>query len=322
MGEDAYLGVATPPGSAGEGFSDEDVIEASKALSGWTISWGQYIGDDETGDDQYSESTGEFLYNEQQHSQETGGFMGDDLSGLTEPLAQGLRVIEIAALHPATARFVCNKICTRFLCAWRRAFVTLCETPWKDPTMILRVWLLTLTILVQPMAHAAAQGIQPVQAQHVRTMIVTCKVEETMRFYRDVLGMDVIRDDGGAPVQVAPMIIDMPDTSLMRMTIFVGKGEYPAGPIIGSRIGMLGLLDPEDPACAEMNRPNRRTRHGDVVLPVRVSNTEEILKRARAMGVEIIKEGPSPSRRTIQTLLYDPNGIVLELFELNVTPIP
>ena len=181
---------------------------------------------------------------------------------------------------------------------------------------------LAVLVLTLSLGQVRAQDGPPVQAQHVRTMIVTCKVEETMRFYRDVLGMDVIRDDGGAPVQVAPMIIDMPQTSLLRMAIFVGKGEYPAGPIIGSRIGMLGLLDPNDPACADTDRPNRLTKHGGVVMPVRVSNTAEILKRARAMGIEIIKEGPSPSRRTIQTLLYDPNGIVLELFELNVTPIP
>jgi hypothetical protein len=57
-------------------------------------------------------------------------------------------------------------------------------------------------------------------------------------------------------------------------------------------------------------------------MPIRISNTSEILKRAKAMGIEVIKEGPSPSRLTTQTLLYDPNGIVLELFELNYTPLP
>lgn len=167
-----------------------------------------------------------------------------------------------------------------------------------------------------------AQDGPPVQAQHVRTMIVTCKVEETVRFYRDVLGMDIIRDDGGAPVTLAQTIIDMPKTSLLRMAIFVGKGQYPAGPIIGSRIGMLGLMNPDDPACANADEPNRRALHGGVIMPIRVSNTAEILKRAEAMGIEVIKEGPSPSRLTTQTLLYDPNGIVLELFELNITPIP
>lgn len=179
----------------------------------------------------------------------------------------------------------------------------------------LSTWLLLVT-------GATAQTEPPVQAQHVRTMIVTCKIDETLEFYRDVLGMDVIRDDGGAPVTLAQTIIDMPETSQLRMAIFVGKGEYPAGPIIGSRIGMLGLMNPDDPACAEADRPNHRTVHGGVIMPVRVSNTAEIVKRAKARGIEIIKEGPSPSRLTTQTLLYDPNGIVLELFELNVAPLP
>lgn len=169
---------------------------------------------------------------------------------------------------------------------------------------------------------AQAQDGDPLQAQHVRTMVVTCKIDETVRFYRDVLGMDVIRDDGGRSIQVAAQIIDMPETSELRMAIFVGKGEYPAEPIIGSRIGFLGLIDTNDPACANADEPNRSTMHGGVIMPVRVSNTEEVLKRAKAMGIEVIKEGPSPSRLTTQTLLYDPNGIVLELFEMNVTPLP
>lgn len=176
-------------------------------------------------------------------------------------------------------------------------------------------------LLLMPVLSAPAEDA-PIQAQMVRTMIVTCKIDETVRFYRDVLGMRVMRDDGGAPVQVAPMIMAIPQDAIMRMAIFDGKGEYPAGRIMGSRIGMLGVTNPDDPACQNVDEPNRRALHGDVVIPIRVSNTAEILKRARAMGIEILKSSPSPSRRTIQTLLFDPNGIVLELFELNVTPIP
>lgn len=187
-------------------------------------------------------------------------------------------------------------------------------------TRILSAAAFALSLLA--FTNAQAQSQPPVQAQHVRTMIVTCKIDETLEFYRDVLGMDVIRDDGGAPVTLAQTIIDMPKTSELRMAIFVGKGEYPAGPIIGSRIGMLGLMNPDDPACADADRPNSRTLHGGVIMPVRVSNTAEIMKRAKARGIEVIKEGPSPSRLTTQTLLYDPNGIVLELFELNVAPLP
>jgi predicted enzyme related to lactoylglutathione lyase len=162
----------------------------------------------------------------------------------------------------------------------------------------------------------------PIQSQMVRTMIVTCKVEETIKFYRDVLGQKILSDDGGAPVTVAPQIIDMPTDGKMRMVVFGGTGEYPAGPMIGSRIGMLGLMDPKTPACKDMNKPSKRAMHGGVIMPMRVSNMPEILKRAKAMGLEVIKEGPSPSRLTWQTLIYDPNGIILELFELNVTKIP
>jgi catechol 2,3-dioxygenase-like lactoylglutathione lyase family enzyme len=162
----------------------------------------------------------------------------------------------------------------------------------------------------------------PIQGQHVRTMIVSCKPEETVKFYRDVLGMTVLSDDGGKPVQVGQLIVDMPNDGKLRMVVFGGTGEYPAGPVIGSRIGMLGLVDPTSPACKDAGQGNHRTLHGGVIMPIRVSNMPEILKRAKAMGIEVIKEGPSPSRLTWQTLLYDPNGIVLELFELNVTPIP
>ncbi len=162
----------------------------------------------------------------------------------------------------------------------------------------------------------------PVQAQHVRTMIVSCKPDETIKFYRDVLGMDVLSDDGGKPATSSQYIIDIPETgAVTRMVVFGGKGEYPAGPIIGSRIGMLGLADQTYAACKDAMAKNSRSLHGAVIMPIRVANMTEILKRVKAMGIEVIKTGPSPSKLTWQTLLYDPNGIVLELFELNVTPM-
>ena len=100
----------------------------------------------------------------------------------------------------------------------------------------------------EPTRARAADGVlaeAPVQSQMVRTMIVTCKVEETIKFYRDVLGQTVINDDGGRPVTVAQQLIDMLDTGKIRMVIFGGTGEYPAGPMMGGRIGMLGVLDPK-----------------------------------------------------------------------------
>ncbi len=169
---------------------------------------------------------------------------------------------------------------------------------------------------------AFAQQDVPVQAQMVRTMIVTCKIEESIKFYRDVLG-ETVQFDGFAPASLVEYFADVPKGTKIRFIIMEGKGEYPAGPIIGSRVGFLGIPDPKSASCKNMNDPDHRRMHGEIIMPTRVSNTAEIVKRAKAMGIKIAHgPGPSPSSLTTQTLLWDPNGVMLELFELNVTKLP
>ena len=116
LGRPAYFGITTPayagapPGlnaAVNTGFSDEDVIQASRALSGWTLEDGQ------AGPAGTLPLTGKFTYNPLQHSAETGRFMGINLSTLADPMLQGRAVIEIAANHPATAAFVSTKIARR-----------------------------------------------------------------------------------------------------------------------------------------------------------------------------------------------------------------
>ncbi len=114
LGEEAYLGTTAPNSVAKNsdgtaiGFTDEDVIEASRALSGWTIGSGHRLGKAGT-----LPLTGEFHYEPLMHNTSADSFMGHSLSGLTEPMAQGRRVLDIAAHHPATAEFLCTKICRR-----------------------------------------------------------------------------------------------------------------------------------------------------------------------------------------------------------------
>lgn len=119
MGEDAYLGVSNPSSSPvglgnnigvkAPGFTDEDIIVASQALSGWTIEFGQQI--DTIGG--RAPFTGNFLYNPLQHSTEAKDFMGVGLHNLDEPMEQGRKVLDIAAGHPATAEFICSKLTRR-----------------------------------------------------------------------------------------------------------------------------------------------------------------------------------------------------------------
>ena len=113
LGAEVYRGVGSAPREAitvdgkdvASGFTDGDVVQAARALSGWTIAHGQ------PGAGGPLPFTGGFVYNPVQHSESAGLFMGVDLSGLSQPMAQGECVLDILAAHPATAAFVCTKLC-------------------------------------------------------------------------------------------------------------------------------------------------------------------------------------------------------------------
>lgn len=115
LGAEAYLGLSSsaPPtvGVAGfavtNGFSDEDVIQASRAFSGWTLEQGQQ------GPNGALPFTGRFIHNPLQHHDGAATFMGVDFSRFTVPMQQGRAILDIVANHPATADFVCAKICRR-----------------------------------------------------------------------------------------------------------------------------------------------------------------------------------------------------------------
>lgn len=118
LGADAYRGVAAdatlPMIAAGayrvsSHFTDRDIVAASRAFSGWTLEHGQ------EGARGQLPFTGRFVFNPAQHNNDAGVFMGDDLSrtAFQGPMAQGQRILDLLAAHPATARFVVGKICRR-----------------------------------------------------------------------------------------------------------------------------------------------------------------------------------------------------------------
>lgn len=113
LGEGAYLGQVDPAtvekaaSGVAVGFTDEDVIEASRALSGWTVGSGNRLGKKKL------PLTGEFHYEPLLHNTEAQSFMGVDLSALIDDMAQGRAVLDVAANHEATATFLCTKICRR-----------------------------------------------------------------------------------------------------------------------------------------------------------------------------------------------------------------
>jgi|TARA_B110000438_G_scaffold291260_1_gene327993 uncharacterized protein (DUF1800 family) len=116
LGEDAYLGTVDPTTVARDesgiavGFTDQDVIEVSRAFSGWTVEYGQW-GGDEVGQ---LPNTWLFTYSPYQHNTEAGLFLGQNLAPMTADMEQGERVLDLLADHPATAEFVVGKMVRRF----------------------------------------------------------------------------------------------------------------------------------------------------------------------------------------------------------------
>lgn len=114
LGQSAYLGqadsstVTKNSNGVAVGFTDDDVITASRALSGWTVGSGNRLG--KLGK---LPTTGEFHYEPFLHNADAGSFMGEDLSGLSDDMAQGRAILDIIATHEATATFLCTKICRR-----------------------------------------------------------------------------------------------------------------------------------------------------------------------------------------------------------------
>ena len=120
-----------PKGSDGvaRGYIDEDVYEAARAFTGWTIA---DAGD--TGGDERLPGGGGFHYFDGWHDDYQKRVLGVELPSHQEPLADGRRILDLVAPHPATARTVCSKLCRHLVggpppaalvetavAAWRRA---------------------------------------------------------------------------------------------------------------------------------------------------------------------------------------------------------
>ena len=124
MGADAYLGVTTPTGAGAgavgtksAGFSDQDILQASRALSGWTVGMGQRISNTRS-----LPTSGNFVYEPTYHNRNATSFLGVDLASLqpaatsenqTGGIMQGNKVLEIASQHEKTAKFIVTKIARR-----------------------------------------------------------------------------------------------------------------------------------------------------------------------------------------------------------------
>lgn len=100
-------GYSVGPDGIANGYTDQDVIQASRALSGWTLKNGQRNAG------RLVPSTGEFLYNPGQHNTTASKVLNIDISGLTTDMAQGRKLMDIIASHPKTGPCIVGKLARR-----------------------------------------------------------------------------------------------------------------------------------------------------------------------------------------------------------------
>lgn len=88
-----------------EGYIDEDVYEAARAFTGWTVGDGE-----EHADGVVFPETGEFHYYDQWHDHYQKRVLGVEFKSHQGPMADGHKVLDLLAYHPGTAHFVCTKL--------------------------------------------------------------------------------------------------------------------------------------------------------------------------------------------------------------------
>jgi uncharacterized protein (DUF1800 family) len=109
LGAPAYHGPGRPANWR-SGFGEDDVKAAARAFTGWTIAAGQQIA----GDD-WAENDGTFLILPQWHDFGPKTVLGRVLPAMNSPQADGEAVLDAAASHPATARFIGAKLVRRLV---------------------------------------------------------------------------------------------------------------------------------------------------------------------------------------------------------------
>ncbi|GAC1537537.1 MAG: DUF1800 domain-containing protein [Herpetosiphon sp.] len=122
LGSDNYLKFVTdrrqiPLDQDGNprGYIDDDVYEAARCLSGWTIANGEWS----FGFPEFLPNTGEFLYYDDWHDNNPKTVLSPDgypnFPARQAPMHDGMLLLDLLANHRGTARNVCTKLCRRLI---------------------------------------------------------------------------------------------------------------------------------------------------------------------------------------------------------------
>ena len=109
LGIARYLGETTPAGAVGTGYSDADVQNAARALTGWTIADGSRPAADGT-----KPNTGAFLFSPKLHDTGAKTIFGQTFAG-GGGQSEGETFLDMLAAHPGTAQTIATKLYIHFV---------------------------------------------------------------------------------------------------------------------------------------------------------------------------------------------------------------
>lgn len=93
------------------GYIDQDVYEAARAFTGWTIADGEWTGRGE----EWLPKTGKFHFEEAWHDNYQKRVLGKEFEPNNPPMQDGLMVLDLVARHPGTADHICTKLVRRLV---------------------------------------------------------------------------------------------------------------------------------------------------------------------------------------------------------------
>jgi catechol 2,3-dioxygenase-like lactoylglutathione lyase family enzyme len=167
-------------------------------------------------------------------------------------------------------------------------------------------FLVILPYLAVALSPAFAAEPAPVSSTYLRTAIFVTDRAATVKFFHDVMGyQELATNDLGVVEAGNPL--GLPAGAKRSLTGMASKD--------GAGLSIMGI---DHAGFKPLARPaDAGNAAGDVMLVHQVVNIAEIHSRAVAGGYQVLMAPkPSPSGRSLQMFLRDPNGVRLELYEM------
>lgn len=134
--------------------------------------------------------------------------------------------------------------------------------------------------------------------------VIVSDLERSLRFYRDVLGLEVLERVDLIAGKEASLGVGLPNARFQLIHLGAGEGL--------TRLEMLHYLSPESRPLPPEKRSNDI---GTAHAAFRVKNIDAYYNRLREKDVRFISEIQESSTGERFCYFYDPDGAILEIIE-------